>query len=498
MVQEESCVTSYLTKASSTAIPITPVAADGFKTWLAGQPARLQAWVKSAGFDGAAGAVSLVTGRSGELERVLLGTGTPRQPSASVFDLGTGESPSALTWRYAGLPSRLPPGTYRIDATFGAEEATKAALGWALACYAFTRYRKKKQPSFPKLVWPEGCDTAEVERTAAAITMARDLITTPAADMGPGELAAAATAVAKAHKAKLRVVVGDDLLKQNYPAIHAVGRASVRPPRLIDLTWGDPKAPKVTLVGKGVCFDTGGYDLKPSSGMKLMKKDMAGAAQALALGQMIMAAGLPIRLRVLMPAVENMVDGNALRPLDVIATRKGISVEIGNTDAEGRLILCDALADAVEEQPELLFDFATLTGAARVALGPELPALFSNNGQLAQDLMRHAAAEEDPLWPMPLWRPYRDKLAGTKIADINNISEGPFAGAITAALYLQEFVPAGIPWAHIDFMGWNDSTKPGRPEGGETQGIRAIFRFLEERFGGGRKTNGVQPPRSRR
>jgi leucyl aminopeptidase len=225
---------------------------------------------------------------------------------------------------------------------------------------------------------------------------------------------------------------------------------------------------------------------------------MAGAAQALALGRMIMAAGLPVRLRVLMPAVENMVDGNALRPLDIIATRKGISVEIGNTDAEGRLILCDAIADAVEEQPALLFDFATLTGAARVALGPELPALFSNNEKLAQDLLRHAAVEEDPLWLLPLWRPYRDKLAGTKIADINNISEGPFAGAITAALYLQEFVPGDIPWAHIDFMGWNDSTKPGRPEGGETQGIRAIFRLLEERFSGGRKTGGVKSPRGRR
>ncbi len=491
-------MTSHLTKPSSTAIPITPVATDGFKTWLARQPARLRAWVGAAGFDGSAGSVSLVAGPSGELERVLLGIGVPPRPSASLFALGAGGTPSGLTWRYAGLPSKLPPGAYRIDAELEPAEATKAALGWALGCYAFTRYRSKKPAQFPKLVWPAECDTAEVERTAAAVFMARELITTPAADMGPAELAAAAGAVAKAHKAKLRLVVGDDLLKQNYPAIHAVGRASARPPRLIDITWGDPKAPKVTLVGKGVCFDTGGYDLKPSSGMKLMKKDMAGAAQALALGQMIMQADLPVRLRVLMPAVENMVDGNAIRPLDIIATRKGISVEIGNTDAEGRLILCDAIADAVEEQPALLFNFATLTGAARVALGPELPALFSNNEKLAQDLLRHAAVEEDPLWLLPLWRPYRDKLAGTKIADINNISEGPFAGAITAALYLQEFVPASIPWAHLDFMGWNDSTKPGRPEGGETQGIRAIFRLIEDRFGGGSKTRTVKRPRGRR
>jgi leucyl aminopeptidase len=297
-------------------------------------------------------------------------------------------------------------------------------------------------------------------------------------------LAAAAVTVAKAHRAKIRMIVGDDLLKQNYPAIHAVGRASVKAPRLIDITWGDAKAPKVTLIGKGVCFDTGGYDLKPSSGMKLMKKDMAGAAQALALGQMVMAANLPVRLRILMPAVENMVDGNAILPLDVIATRKGISVEIGNTDAEGRLILCDAIADAVAEEPAVMFDFATLTGAARTALGTEVPVLFSNDENLAQDLLRHGATAEDPMWPLPLWRPYRD-LLNSKTADINNISDGPYAGAITAALFLQEFVPANVPWAHLDFMGWTLSAKPGRPEGGEPQGMRAVFSLLEERFGKG-------------
>jgi leucyl aminopeptidase len=481
---QEPRVNTNFTKASSTAIPITPVSSDGLRSWLAKQPARLQAWVKSARFDGSAGSVSLVTGRSGALERVLLGTGAARPAVASVFAAGLGGAPSAVTWRYAGLPARLPLGTYRIDARLSADEATKAALGWALGCYAYTRYRKKA-PGFAKLVWPQGCDIAAVERTAAATSLARDLITTPASHMGPAELAVAAVTVAKTYRAKIRMVVGDDLLKQNYPAIHAVGRASAKAPRLIDITWGDAKAPKVTLIGKGVCFDTGGYDLKPSSGMKLMKKDMAGAAQALALGQMVMAANLPVRLRILMPAVENMVDGNAILPLDVIATRKGISVEIGNTDAEGRLILCDAIADAVAEEPAVMFDFATLTGAARTALGTEVPVLFSNDENLAQDLLRHGATAEDPMWPLPLWRPYRD-LLNSKTADINNISDGPYAGAITAALFLQEFVPANVPWAHLDFMGWTLSAKPGRPEGGEPQGMRAIFSLLEERFGKGR------------
>jgi leucyl aminopeptidase len=478
-------VNSFFARASSTAIPITPVSVDGFRPWLAKQSARLQAWIKSTRFDGAAGTVSLITSRSGELERVLLGTGTATPPGASVWAWGCGGSPTGNTWRYAALPSRLPAGTYRIEGRLTAEEATKAALGWALGSYTFTRYRKKKGKPLAKLVWPDGCDTAAVERAASATMMARDLITTPASDMGPAELAAAATAVAKAHKAKIRVIVGDDLLAQNYPAIHMVGRASVRAPRLVDITWGNAKDPKVTLIGKGVCFDSGGLDLKPSSGMKLMKKDMAGAAQALALGQMVMAAGLPVRLRVLLPAVENSVSGNAMRPLDVMPTRKGISVEIGNTDAEGRLILCDAIADAVTEQPAVMFDFATLTGAARTALGTEVPVLFSNDATLAQDLLRHGAREEDPMWPLPLWQPYRDML-NSKVADINNISDGPYAGAITAALFLQEFVPANVPWAHLDFMGWNLSGKPGRPEGGEAQGIRAIFGLLVERFGGAR------------
>jgi leucyl aminopeptidase len=470
----------FVAKAAK-AIPITPVTAEALRAWTAKQPARLKAWVKASGFDAAAGGVSLVTGRDGELERVLLGLGKGTARAGHMNDLGGGAAAEGLLWRYAALPASLPAGVYRIDAALPAAEATAAALGWALGAYRYGRYKPAK-PYGVKLAWPEGADQGHVERTADAHALVRDLVTTPASDMGPAELAAAAQAVAKAAGAKVRIVVGNDLLKQNYPAIHAVGRASDRAPRLVDITWGKPSAPKVTLVGKGVCFDTGGLDLKPSSGMLLMKKDMAGAAQALALGRMIMQAKLNLRLRVLLPTVENSVSGNAMRPLDVLATRKGITVEVGNTDAEGRLILCDAIADAVSEKPELLFDFATLTGAARVALGPELPAMFCNDGAMSAELLQAAAQAEDPLWPLPLWRGYRPMLA-SKVADINNVSSGPFAGAITAALFLQEFVPDDVPWAHIDFIGWNGSSKPGRPEGGEAQGLRAVFALLAARYG---------------
>ena len=474
---------SAFTAKSAKAVPITPVAAEALKAWLAKQPARLKAWVAAGGFDASAGSVSLITGADGGLERVLLGLGKTTRAAKTMNDLVGGAAAEGALWRYAGLPARLPAGSYVIDAKLPAAEATMAALGWALGSYRYNRYKPAK-PYGAKLVWPDKADRAYIERAAGAHALVRDLVTTPASDMGPEDLAAAARVVAKETGAKIRIVVGNDLLKQNYPAIHAVGRASAsdRAPRLIDLTWGKPSAPKVTLIGKGVCFDTGGLDLKPSSGMQLMKKDMAGAAQALALGRMIMQAKLNVRLRVLLPAVENSVAGNAMRPLDVLHTRKGITVEVGNTDAEGRLILCDAIADAVAEKPEVMFDFATLTGAARVALGPELPALFCNDGTLLGELMSAAAVQEDPLWPLPLWQGYRPLLA-SKVADINNISSGPFAGAITAALFLQEFVPSDIPWAHLDFIGWNGSSKPGRPEGGEAQGLRAVFALLEKRYG---------------
>jgi leucyl aminopeptidase len=321
-----------------------------------------------------------------------------------------------------------------------------------------------------------------VRRLARAAFLARDLINTPTEDLGPAELAAEAVRVAEAGGACHRVVVGDQLLAENYPTIHAVGRASTRPPRLVDIVWGEPTAPKLTLVGKGVCFDTGGLDLKPASGMRLMKKDMGGSAIMLGLAQAIMDAKLPVRLRVLLPLVENSVAGNAVRPMDIIRTRKGLTVEIGNTDAEGRLILCDALAEASTEKPALLVDMATLTGAARVALGPELAALFCNDDGVAQGMLEAARAEEDPMWRMPLWRPYR-KMIDSKVADLNNVSEGPHAGAITAALYLQEFVEPGIPWAHFDVMAWNPQSRPGRPEGGEATALRALYAYIAGRFG---------------
>jgi leucyl aminopeptidase len=408
-----------------------------------------------------------VPGADGRLGRVLAGVGD-----------GGPE-----IWALAGLPDALPEGTYRLERTPDGADPTRLALGWALGTYAFTRYREKKPGGAGAvLVWPDGADRDRAAHLAGAIFLARDLANTPASDMGPAELAAEAVRVAEAAGAACTVIVGNELLAKNYPTIHAVGRASARPPRLVDIVWGEPDAPKVTLVGKGVCFDTGGLDLKSAAGMRMMKKDMAGAAIMLGLGQAVMQAKLPVRLRILLPCVENSVAGNAMRPLDVVRTRKGLTVEIGNTDAEGRLILCDALAEACTEKPALILDAATLTGAARVALGPELPALFCNEDALADGLLAAGAAEDDPLWRMPLWRPYR-RMIDSKVADLNNVSESPHAGAITAAIYLSEFVDPGVPWAHLDVMAWNQRAQPGRPEGAEAQTLRAAFAYLAERFG---------------
>jgi leucyl aminopeptidase len=449
------------------ATPMTVLTTDQFASWFdaAGEPERR--WLRSTGFAPEAGKFALLPGSDGGLGRVLVGVG--------------GSEAAATMWALAGLSDQLPEGSYRLDPMLKGADPTRLALGWALASYCFARYHEKPARG-AALVWPEGADRGRVERLARAIFLARDLANTPAGDMGPEELAQAAVRVAKTAGACHRVIVGDELLAENYPTIHAVGRASARPPRLVDITWGDPTAPKVTLVGKGVCFDTGGLDLKTAQGMRLMKKDMSGAAIMLGLAQAIMDAKLPLRLRVLLPCVENSVSGNAMRPLDIVRTRKGLTVEIGNTDAEGRLILCDALAEASTENPELLIDMATLTGAARVALGPELAALFCNDDNLAADLLAAAKAEEDPMWRMPLWRPYR-KMLDSKVADINNVSEGPHAGAITAALYLQEFVGAGIPWAHLDVMAWNPQSRPGRPEGAEATAMRALYAHIAQRFG---------------
>ncbi|MES2601139.1 MAG: leucyl aminopeptidase family protein [Pseudomonadota bacterium] len=382
-------------------------------------------------------------------------------------------------FRPGQLPGLLPAGTYSF--ANAPHDTRLAALAFALGSYRFNRYRKNDAPG-ARLIPPGDIDMAEITRMAEAAALARDLINTPANDMGPDELAQAAQALAGKFGATYTCIVGDDLLKQNFPLIHAVGMASTRAPRLIDITWGDASHPKVTLVGKGVCFDTGGLDLKPSSGMLIMKKDMGGAANVLALAQMIMDAKLKIRLRVLIPAVENSVAGNAFRPLDIFPSRKGVNVEIGNTDAEGRLVLADALALADEEKPDLLIDLGTLTGAARVALGPDLPPFYTNDEALAADVARHARAENDPLWRMPLWMPY-DSWLDSKTANLNNAPGGAFAGSITCALFLKRFVESAKSWLHVDIYGWTPSAKPARPEGGECQAARAIYKLLSERYG---------------
>lgn len=448
-------------RADAATIPITPVAAKDLPAWLGRQPERLGRWIRGSRFDGKPGAHLVLPDDDGAPGRVLL---------------GVAEEPDI--WSWAGLPLALPEGRYLVDAKLPAAAASRAALGWALGGYAFTRYRKpRRRPA--ELVWLQTADRAAVTRAAEATFLVRDLVNTPAEDMGPAELAAVAVKVARAHGARSQVTVGDALLKRNYPTIHAVGRASSRAPRLIDLRWG-AKGPRITLVGKGVCFDSGGLDLKPASGMEIMKKDMGGAAHVLALAQMIMAAKLPVRLRVLIPAVENSVSGNAFRPLDVIRTRKGLTVEVGNTDAEGRLVLCDALAEAMTETPDLVIDCATLTGAARVALGPDLPAMFANDDATAEALLRHGLAQDDPVWRMPLHTGYRAML-DSKVADMNNVSSGPFAGAITAALFLEAFVDPAVPWVHLDLYAWNPRARPGRPDGGAAMALRALYALIAER-----------------
>ena len=396
-----------------------------------------------------------------------------------VFGLEDETGKSRDLFRPGALPGLLPPGVYRF--ANAPHDVRLATLAFALGAYRFGRYRKNETPAV-RLVPPDGVDVADIARMAEAAALARDLINTPSNDMGPEELAQAAQALAARFGASFNCIVGDELVKQNFPLIHAVGMASTRAPLLIDLTWGDPSHPKVTLVGKGVCFDTGGLDLKPSSGMLIMKKDMGGAANVLALAQMVMDARLKVRLRVLIPAVENAVAGNAFRPLDIFKSRKGPTVEIGNTDAEGRLVLADALALADEEKPDLLVDLGTLTGAARVALGPDLPPFYTNDETLAEDVAAHAKRENDPLWRMPLWPPY-DSWLNSKTADINNAPSGGFAGSITCALFLQRFVTDAKSWLHVDIYGWTPSAKPARPEGGECQAARAIYKLLSERYG---------------
>ena len=438
------------------------VDARGFDAWLGTQPARGRAAVAAAKFKGKPGEFVVLPGDGAE------------DWSAAV---GAKDAEGLGPWDLASAVSKLPAGNYRLAGS----RPGAAALGWLLAHYKFDRYLSEKRPAEARvLLTSEPAAIDEIVRLAQATALVRDLVNTPAEDMGPAELAAAAEAQAGEFGAKVAVVEGE-ALKEGYPAVHAVGRAAEQAPRLIELSWGDPAHPKLAIVGKGVCFDSGGLDVKPASGMALMKKDMGGAAHALALARLVMQAKLPVRLRLLIPAVENAIAGNAFRPGDVLRTRKGISVEIGNTDAEGRLILCDALAAAQEDKPDLILDFATLTGAARVALGPELPALFANDDALADGLLAASREVNDPMWRLPLWEPYRDMLK-SEIADMNNAGEGGFAGSITAALFLAKFVETGTPWAHVDLFAWQPSAKPGKPKGGEAMSLRAAWRFLESRY----------------
>ena len=452
------------TDAAETAVPIHLAGAADLDDLGAAHGERVARWAAASGFEGKAHSFCLAPDDDGGLAMVLSG----HDPAAPAL------------WSIAHLPHALPDGVYRLA---GSDDAAARALGWALGAYRYDLFKSKTEaPS--TLVWPAEVNRAEVTATAQAICLARDLINTPAQDLTPSALQEAAESVAFAHGAQVTTIVGDDLLAQNYPAVHAVGRAATDAPRLIDLTWGDADAPKLTLVGKGVCFDSGGLDIKSASGMKLMKKDMGGAATVLGLASLVMATNLPVRLRVLIPAVENAIAGNALHPLDVIRARNGKTIEIGHTDAEGRVILADALAEASSEEPELLLDFATLTGAARVALGTDLPALFCNNDRLAAELLNAGDAVSDPLWQLPLWDGYRPLIDGDT-ADITNSADSPFGGAITAALFLKEFVGGDVAWAHVDTFGWTAKAKPGRPQGGEALGLRAAYEVIRKRFEAG-------------
>jgi len=454
-----------LNDAEAGVTPLILVDSASLAASLGRLPRPVRDYVAAVGFEAKPGSVALAPARGGGL--IALAGFDPA--GSDGFALGR-------------LPALLPPGDYRLQGSLPKRVALRlATLGWLLAQY---RYAELKAAGIRprRLVVPRGVDAADISRIAFAVERGRDLINRPANLLGPAELAEAARTLAQTHGASIVETVGEDLLERGFPMVHAVGRASSRPPRLIDLTWGDPAHPKVTLVGKGVCFDTGGLDIKPSSAMLLMKKDMGGAATALAAAEILMAARAPVRLRVLIPAVENAISGSAFRPGDVLSSRKGLSVEIGNTDAEGRLILADALAYACEEKPDLLLDFATLTGAARVALGPDLPPVYTDDEGLAAEIAAAASRSFDPVWRMPLWPAY-DSMLDSKVADLNHVSSGGFAGSITAALFLRRFVEPGTSWAHFDVYGWNPAGKPGRPEGGEVQAARLVADLVTARYG---------------
>ncbi len=457
------CGLEFATRKTTT--PVYLVCAQNHKQWLKAQHKLTRAWLKNTAFKPDPGETRLIPDEAGGLRAVVAGV--------DVED---------ATFCAAALPDLLPPGLYRLYAPDLDLDLGQAEIGWALASYRFDRYKKLDRAEARLRLNPSS-NRSRVENTVAAIFLTRDLINTAAEDLMPKALFMAFKKMGGPFGAKVSQFVGKALLKENFPAIHAVGRASPHAPRLIELNWGAPDHPRITLVGKGVCFDSGGLNIKPATGMRLMKKDMGGAAIVAGLARLIMSSDLPVRLRVLIPAVENAVAANAYRPGDVVTTRKGISVEIDNTDAEGRMVLADALAYAEEGEPDLVMDFATLTGAARVALGTDLPGYFTRDQAVAAELERAAGSEQDPIWRLPLHKPYRPLLE-SRVADILNCAASPYGGAIAAGLFLGEFVSEKTPWLHFDLMGWNNRAQPGRPEGGEAMTLRAVFRFLQARYGG--------------
>jgi leucyl aminopeptidase len=458
-----------LIEATAESRPLWLLTEGELQGWLAGQSAQVSAWVRAHSFTAERHRVLTLPAPDGGIAAALGGLG----PLASCDELNL--------WHAAALAERLPAQPWHLATDLAPAAATQFALGWLMGGYRMSRYRMgAAEPPRAALVPPAGADLAYADAAARATALARDLINTPANDLGPEELADAALELARSRGARCQVLTGGELA--GFPLLRAVGAASPRGPRLIDLRWGERDAPRVTLVGKGVCFDTGGLDLKPATAMLLMKKDMGGAACALALADLTMRLGAPVSLRVLIPAVENSVGGAAYRPGDVLRSRKGLTVEVGNTDAEGRLVLADALAEADAERPDLLIDLATLTGAARTALGPELPAAYATRAEVLEELRRYGEQECDPVWPLPLWHGYDEELA-SKVADLGNVSASPFAGSIIAALFLRRFVTASPLWMHFDLYAWNARERPGRPVGAEAQCVRGLYRLLRARYG---------------
>lgn len=463
----------FLTKSRKTSIPVHVLTKTSFKTWLAKQPALVKAKVKAVEFDGAPNKTVVLYDEKARVWGIMVGVHSPMK----TYDLSYAADAATKAVSKTILESAS------FDLKFadkiGKGELETACIGWGLAAYQFHTYKKSK-PTTAALVWPAKVDKKRVNAFVDAITLTRELINIPANDMGPDELEAATKKLAKQFEAKFSVIKDKALDDKNFPMIYAVGKGSPRRPRLLDFTWGNPKHKKVTLVGKGVCFDTGGLDIKPSKSMLQMKKDMGGSAHVLGLAHLIMALKLPVRLRILIPAVENSVSGESYRPWDILNSRKGITVEVGNTDAEGRLVLADALTYACEESPDLLIDCATLTGAQRIAMGFDIGAVLSNDDKVADEIKNISLALDDPLWPLPLWKPYRAEIDSAN-ADIS--STGGMAGTITAALFLQEFVTDKTTWVHTDIAAWEDRAKPGRSKGGNDMGVRALFAYIEKHYG---------------